>query len=405
MMALTFGMVVAPALLVITVPSLMFAVQALGLWLTPKKDAATPDGTAANRRISVAVLIPAHNEEAGIVRTILSVRPQLGPKDRILVVADNCSDQTAAMARAQGAEVIERTNHELRGKGHALDFGVRHLASSPPGQVLMLDADCKLWPGSLRTLSQACSTHQGPVQACDLMQAHPDSPLTTKVAAFAWLVKNKVRPLGSARWGWPCQLMGTGMIFPWAVISKAPLASGHLAEDMQLGAHLALSGQMPLYCAQALVTSGFPESKEAIASQRQRWEHGHLSMILELGLPLLRQALVRRNWRLLGMALDMCVPPLSSLVMLAVASIGTCLVIQALGVNGSGVLTAWASLNLALLCFAVTLSWRLEGRHVLTLRELSSVPMYMLSKLSIYASFISRRQTQWVRAKREEGER
>ena len=404
MMALALAVAVAFVLLILAVPCITLAVQVLGRWLSPTEEAPTQGHPSKHDRASLAVLIPAHDEEAGIARTIQSVRPQLGPNDRMVVVADNCNDQTAAMARALGAEVIERTHQTLRGKGHALDFGVRHLALNPPDQVLMLDADCKLWPGSLDTLRQACTTQQGPVQACDLMQAQPDSALTTKVAAFAWLVKNKVRPMGGARWGWPCQLMGTGMIFPWSVISTAPLASGHLAEDMQLGAHLALSGHMPVYCGNALVTSAFPDSKEAIASQRKRWEHGHLSMILELGLPLLGQAVVRRDWRLLGMALDMCVPPLSSLVMLALTSVFACLVMWAFGMAGSGLLTGWAGLNLALLCWAVTLSWRLEGRHVLTLKELSSVPMYMLSKLSIYASFISRRQTQWIRTKREEGE-
>ena len=405
MMAHALAVVVGLVLLLITVPCLTLAAQVLGVLRPRKKVGLDPAGhPTAREHAGVAVLIPAHNEEAGIGQTLLSVHPQLGPRDRVVVVADNCNDKTAALARAHGAEVIERTHPTLRGKGHALDFGVRHLALNPPDHVLMLDADCKLWPGSLDTLRQACATHQSPVQALYVMQPQQDSPLTTKVAAFAWLVKNKMRPMGSARWGWPCQLTGSGMAFPWSVISIAPLASGHLAEDMQLGAHLALSGHMPVYCGNALVTSTFPEGKEAIASQRQRWEQGHLSVILELGLPLLGQALARRDWRLLGMALDMCVPPLSSLVMLALASTGACLLLWAFGMAGSGPLTGWAGLNLALLCWAVTLSWRLEGRHVLTLKELSSVPMYMLSKLSIYASFISRRQTQWIRTKREEGE-
>src|ERR1700722_13935933 len=87
-------------------------------------------------RRAIAVLMPAHNESAVIAAAIRSVLPQLAVEDRLVVIADNCSDDTAAIAAAEGAEVVVRTDLARRGKGFALDFGVRHLESKPADVVL-----------------------------------------------------------------------------------------------------------------------------------------------------------------------------------------------------------------------------------------------------------------------------
>ena len=96
----------------------------------------------SEERAPMVVLIPAHNEEAGLTETLKASQKGLYPFDRILVVADNCTDNTASIARRNGAEVIERNDPDHRGKGYALDFGVRQLEHNPPGCVVILDADC-----------------------------------------------------------------------------------------------------------------------------------------------------------------------------------------------------------------------------------------------------------------------
>src|SRR5712675_1980254 len=97
---------------------------------------ATP-GALAHRTI---VLIPAHNEGAGILPTIRDIQAQLGLNDSILVVADNCTDDTAAIVQAAGVEVIVRADPVRRGKGYALEFGVRHMRPNPPDVVVIMDA-------------------------------------------------------------------------------------------------------------------------------------------------------------------------------------------------------------------------------------------------------------------------
>jgi cellulose synthase/poly-beta-1,6-N-acetylglucosamine synthase-like glycosyltransferase len=384
--------------LLLSIPSAVFAAQCLRAARPRRSHPLESMQTEA----SVTVLVPAHNEADGIGRTVQSVLPQLQPGDRLLVVADNCSDHTAQVARGLGAEVIERQHASLRGKGFALDHGVKHLSEAPTDLVLMIDADCVLHPGGLGILKQQGAFLQRPVQCCDLMQAPDGASLKTKVAAFAWLVKNKVRPLGSAGLGWPCQLMGTGMIFPWAVIRNAPLASGHLAEDMQLGASLAMQGMWPMYCDHALVTSSFPMSDAAQSAQRTRWEHGHLATIASQGPGLLTEALRQRSWKLLGMALDMCVPPLTSLVLMlcVLAALASINVLWHPSTVAMLVL-CMTSLSLVAVLTAVLVSWWVYGRETLSSAELRSIPAYVFSKVPVYAGFITRRQTHWIRTKRD----
>src|SRR5512135_2526179 len=196
------------ALLLLMPASLLFLQMILAS--LPAKPRAVPLG----RRPSVAVLMPAHNEALVLEETVRSIIPQLAAGDRLLVVADNCSDDTAKIAAASGVEVIERFDLERRGKGYALDYGMRHLRSSAPEVVIVIDADCKVSKGVIERLARACVGEERPVQGRYLMQAPPEASLRVRMAEFAWLVKNHVRPLGFLRIGLPCQLMGTGMAFP-----------------------------------------------------------------------------------------------------------------------------------------------------------------------------------------------
>jgi cellulose synthase/poly-beta-1,6-N-acetylglucosamine synthase-like glycosyltransferase len=348
----------------------------------------------------VAVLIPAHNEAAGIAATLRCLQSQLRSGDRVLVVADNCSDDTAALARQAGAEVIERSDAVARGKGFALDFGVRHLSARPPAMVLIVDADCLLDAGALETLSGLCGSSGRPVQALYEMNAPAGAGLRARVSAFAWRVRNRVRPLGWWVVGAPCQLMGTGMMFPWALLRDAPLASGHIAEDVQLGADLALRGKPPLFAPQARVTSTFPEGDAAAASQRRRWEHGNLALMFAHGPRLIVAGLRRADARLLALAADLMVPPLALLVQL---QLGLALLGALAWWLGAGALPLAVSGGaLALLVLSILAAWRLAGRDIITLSELLlTAPAYALRKLPMYAAFLWKRQSTWVRAKRE----
>ncbi len=352
-------------------------------------------------RPTVAVLMPAHDEAEGIAASITCVRSQLGAQDRLLVVADNCSDRTAGVAKEAGAEVIERRDAERRGKGFALDWGVRHLGSAPPEIVVVVDADCIVSDGTIEALARRCASRGRPVQALYLMRSPAAPPLKTRIAEFAWVVRNEVRALGFYRLGLPCQLMGTGMAFPWELIRHAPLASAHIVEDLQLGLELAAAGAPPILCPEALVTSVFPLAGTGLDSQRTRWEHGHLSVIATMAPRLLWQAAKRGQGVLAMMVLDLCVPPLAALAVALSVTLMAAAGVAAAG--GPNVALRIASLSFFLFFVAVVSAWYGFGRHIVTLRELATAPAYVFGKIPLYARWVWRRQTAWVRTHRDDG--
>jgi glycosyltransferase involved in cell wall biosynthesis len=350
-------------------------------------------------RTPVAILIPAHNEEGGISATLRSIAPQLEEHDRLVVVADNCTDGTRHIAEAEGAEVVSRTNLEKRGKGFALDFGLRHLRADPPDVLIVVDADCHVAPGAIDLLAKVCADYQRPVQAQYLMRSQPNARLRMRIAEFAWVVKNLVRPMGLGKLGLPCQLMGSGMAFPWMSISNMDLADGHIVEDMKMGLDMARLGFPPIFCPEALVLSVFPTHEEGIKDQRTRWEHGHLGMILSEAPRMFFRGLKQMDFRLLALALDLCVPPLALLLMLVLAFwLITILFYAATGYPAPFVIMSSASVVFGL---AVLTAWVSHGRRIISFSSLLSASLYPLWKIPMYVQFVFSRQSKWVRSKRD----
>ena len=361
-----------------------------------------PDAIAAEGKSypRIAVLVPAHNESAHVLPTIASIRHQLGPADRLVVVADNCTDDTAVLARAAGAEVVERHAAAQRGKGYALAFGVDHLRASPPDVVLVVDADCTLSENAVARIGQRCHASGRPVQMLNLMSAPPQAELRLRILAFAMLMKNLVRPLGSYRLGKACHLMGTGMALPWPLMASARLATGHIAEDVKLGVELAVAGHAPQFLPEARVSSAFPLDTDVARVQKSRWEHGHLAILTE-ELPGLVAATVRTGRpALLALTLDLLIPPLALYVLVLAAA-------NAIGLAAAWLLAAWHPANTLLLlsgmgtAAAISLGWCFFGRHLLSGRELLRTPLYALWKIPVYVAFFLRRKSGWIRTRRE----
>lgn len=347
-----------------------------------------------------AVLIPAHNEGAGILPTIRDAQAQLGPQDRILVVADNCTDDTAAVAQAAGVAVAIRSDPARRGKGFALEFGTRHLDRDPPDIVVILDADCRLGDDALSHLAQSAMLSGRPVQALYLMLAPEDAPDAKGVSLFAWRVRNWLRPLGMQLFGLPTQLFGTGMAFPFGLLRGRDLGNSRLAEDTALGLALASTGHPPLFASKARIYSRFPLSPASSELQRHRWEKGQLDNVVELVPGAIATSIRTTNAPLAALAIDMAVPPLSLLVLIT----ALCVVVGGAAwlLGASYIALTIPTLSAMVLAFGVAVAWIAVGRDVLPFRGLLRLPLHIVEKMGLYRSIARGKTTSaWIRTDRE----
>lgn len=380
-------------------PSLWFFIECvLGALYKPQ---APPLSAAEGRR--VAVLMPAHNESAGIALTISGLLPQLSAATELWVVADNCSDDTARIAAQSGkhVHVLERHDAARRGKGYALAYGLDRLAADPPDVVVIVDADCQVSAQGIARLAQRALAVNAPVQADYVLTPSARPSGRSVVSALAFVVKNRARPRGLAALGQPCLLTGTGMGFPWAVLRMAPPTDDNLVEDMVMGLELAHLGHAPRLCPDVCVTSALPEGEKAAAGQRKRWEHGHIATLLTHCPRLFAQGVMNARMDLIALALELCVPPLSLLVLMLVAATFVCAVAAILGASS-------APLTLCVISFfgigaGVLAGWLAYGRELVRPRDLMAIPLYVLWKLPLYFSFFTKgKQQAWERTDRSE---
>jgi cellulose synthase/poly-beta-1,6-N-acetylglucosamine synthase-like glycosyltransferase len=385
------------AAILLAIPAVVLLLQVA----SPHRPSVEP-AYPTNTRPRVAVILPAHNEEKCIGHTLTSIKAQLADNDKVLVVADNCSDSTARIARESGALVVERHDLLHRGKGFALDFGLQFLNSiSSFDVIIIIDADCSLGAHFIEILSSRCMRTNRPVQAAYLMGLAKEYQYNFgSIKVLAWRIKNYIRPLGGQFLGFPCQLMGSGMAFPGNLLLKSNLATGSIVEDLKLGIDLAIEGHPPIFCPEAVILSDFPINSKAMHSQRRRWEHGYLSSMVRYIPVLIYQSARRRDLSLLAMAADLSVPPLALFSLLSLGAFSAALVLFI--VTGLSWPILANSVPTALLFATITIIWFRHGRSVVSFSELRLFPLYVLSKIPLYFSFLTSRQTHWVKTDRDD---
>ncbi|HIV77983.1 MAG TPA: glycosyltransferase family 2 protein [Candidatus Sphingomonas excrementigallinarum] len=384
------GLLLAALLLLMPAVLLFAAEILLGLRCpTPQARADAPPFT---------VLIPAHDEAAVITPTLRAIAAQLRAQDRMLVVADNCSDATATIAAAQGAEVTERHDSVRRGKGYALAHGLAHAARWANPITIIVDADCLLSPNALHQLADRAARTGRPVQGDYRLEAAADGSRASRFSAFAIRVKNYARLLGGSRLGIPCLLTGSGMAFPTILLSRVDLGSGEIVEDLLLGVDLTLQGAAPIFCPEARITSPLPATREAAETQRARWEGGYMSIMRRYVLRLFGTGLARKDAKILGLALDLAIPPLSLLV----AGQGALVLLATLWALLSGEVAPLmlGVAQTALLVAAVGMAWLRYGRDLLSPGEVARLPLSVLAKLGFYRRLMRAPQRGWVRTAR-----
>ena len=387
------SLLVSLAALFVSVPIAVLAIECFAAIFMRR----APKEPELVKRPGVCVLIPAHDEAKCIEAAIASVRPQLVGRDRILVVAHNCKDATASKARLAGAEVLEVEDDGQGGKPDALKAGLRALDDNPPAVCCVIDADCRAESGSIEALAYAAFGHDAPVQGVYLFRATDEVELSS-ISSLALLVKNAVRPLGLHRLGMPCLLNGAGSAYPFRLLRHAPHGEGSIAEDYQLSIDLALQGHATRFCPRAEVRSTLPGSNRSAFKQRKRWEHGHLRLFLTAAPRLFVRGILRQSTDLVGLALDLCVPPLSFLALWWAATTALAGAHLMLGGPATALWVSGVSGSL-LLTTIIASVWKFAGAKP-ALGLLWLVPRYVLWKIPLYLAYLFRRETKWKKTER-----
>lgn len=383
-------------LFIIALPAAAASLYLLAMTLL---SARTPAALRSSRRLRFDIIVPAHNEAAGIQNVIANLRKLDWPVDgyRILVVADNCTDATAALARAAGAEVLERHDSALRGKGYALDFAFQ--ASQASGwayAVIVIDADSEVSPNLLEAFSSRIESGAKAIQAhYGVLNARVS--WRTRLMTIAMAAFHVLRSRARERLQLSCGIRGNGWCVTHRLLSQVPYRAFSLAEDVEYGIDLGLAGYRVHYAGEAHVNAEMVSGEQAARSQRQRWEQGRLRLIRSKTLPLLRAA-AGGSVVCLDLLIDLFVLPLSYVAL----NVATLILFAAIAVLWMPDLEIWLTLGIACglsLFLYVLRGWQLSGIGLIGLADLLRAPFFVLWKILLMIR--TPRSGLWVRTRRE----
>ncbi len=347
------------------------------------------------------IIVPSHNEEAGIADTVRGLLALDYPPElfRAVVIADNCSDETAARAQEAGALVWVRHHAELRGKGYALQHAFeRALQEGFADAFVVIDADTQVSPNLLRAFSarleagaRACQAHYGVL--------NPTASWRTRLMTIALALFHRLRSLGRENWGVSCGLRGNGMCFTTSLLREVPHEAFSIVEDVEYGIRLGQRGIRVHFCNEADVKGEMVSGEKASRSQRRRWEGGRVALARQHGAPLLRQALAQRSALLFDLAMDVLVPPLSWLGLAAM--LGTLAAAGACFWTGSAApLVPWLLAGFFLTAYVLR-GWQLSKVGARGLLDLAYAPIYLTWKLTLLLKRSEHKKGEWVRTARE----
>jgi cellulose synthase/poly-beta-1,6-N-acetylglucosamine synthase-like glycosyltransferase len=352
---------------------------------------------AVKRDIRLALVVPAHDEELMIARTIESVRAS----DRsvpVYVVAHNCSDSTASTAAAAGARVVELNDPNLRGKGAALRHGFAAALAAGANALLVVDADSVV-SANLIAATRAALEDGADATQCryelELPALRPAGkkfqPLA-RLRVLAFRGMNVLRARGRAGLGFSTGLFGNGFALTAATLDRVPFSANSIAEDVEYSTKLMAADVRVSWVGEAFVHAHIPATGAAQASQEARWEGGRLRVARQATRRLL-SAVLRGNWRAIETLADVWSLPLSRAVL-------ALLLTAALPVH-------WLH-GFAIVCAAVAFLYVLQsallgGEPVQELGALAAAPLYLIWKAAITPLVVrqSRSRAAWARTRRE----
>jgi cellulose synthase/poly-beta-1,6-N-acetylglucosamine synthase-like glycosyltransferase len=358
--------------------------------------------TSRSRTLFFDVIVPAHNEAGGIAQTVANLQQLDWPAAlfRVVVIADNCTDETASVARDAGATVIERQDPLNRGKGYALAHAFKwSRQEQKAAAVVVVDADSRASANLLQSFAARIEL------GCEALQAHygvlnAGASWRTRLMAIALGSIHKLRSRARERLALSCGIRGNGWCVTHALLEAIPYESYSLTEDVEFGVELGLSGRRVAYCDDSHVNGEMVTTASAAGSQRQRWEGGRFKLIRSKVPTLLRRAVTAHSRICLDLALDLLILPLSYIVLGAATLLLLALALVVMNPAPLQVcLLVTATVDCAALVAYVARGWALSGIGLEGIWDLLRVPAFIFWKLLLLLS--GPKTTTWIRTRRE----
>jgi len=246
------------------------------------------------------ILIPAHNEEQVLDRTLAALKKLDYPQDRyqVVVIADNCTDETARVARENGCICFERTDLRNRGKGQALSWAFDQMESMIFDAIIVLDADCFIDPHALKVFGRYLD-HGWMVLQSRNSASNPDDSSISYAVAVGNLLENDFFYSPKSRLGLAVLLRGTGFVIARKILMSFPWRASSITEDIEYSASL-VRNRIPIhFIPEVEVKSKFPTSAGQLEVQRRRWAEGNIGFGKKNALRLIWNGFLEGNWRLM----------------------------------------------------------------------------------------------------------
>jgi 1,2-diacylglycerol 3-beta-glucosyltransferase len=352
-----------------------------------------------------ALVVPAHNEELSIFKTLNSLLSVDYPKSNydIIVVADNCTDSTSSIATAAGVKVMERTNTNQRGKGYALRwcFDIILAHDSLYDAVTIIDADTCVSQNYLKVLNQYLINGSDAIQTSDMVEPNPNS-WSSEITRLGFTLYNHVRPLGRKVINCSAGIRGNGMCFSKSILTRIPWSTYSLNEDLEYGLILLLSGINVAFAPETAVYATMPSQVRNAVSQRSRWEKGRMPVIKIYTKKLLVSATKKLSFKLFDAFIELVTPAFVNLfaIITMLFAINVLVWVLLKDLQSNYVILWGVSLLLSILHVVVGLI-AVRADKVL-LKSIFYIPKYAVWKLMVYMKiFNNKSDGEWVRTTRE----
>ena len=389
-------------LLAVTLPGTVELLLLTVGWLLPRRRI---DGPRFGPIERLTVVIPAHDEEAGLGRTLTGLLSCHRPEAEVelLVVADNCGDRTAEVAREAGAAttrtgfavtVLERVDSERRGKGYALDHAFRTCAErgaeEAPDAFLVIDADTRVSPNLFTATTKAFEDGAEAVQV-PYHSGDPERSTRARLQHVALLAFNHLRPTSREHLGVSVGILGNGFGLTAELLERVPYTASSIVEDLEYHLELVRSGACVRFVDDALVAADAPPGEQGARTQRTRWEGGRFRMIADHA-PKLAGEVLRGRLRLFEPLLELLLLPLAFHVVLLLV----------LWLLPTSVGNSYALLALALVAVHVLAAVKVGGGSLSDLKALAVAPFYVAWKLLLLPKIVltARSSADWSRTER-----